>query len=164
MLAVEAGLPWAAMSGAVRRGCLVVTMIVLGIAAAGCVPGRAVYTQTSYGHRGTVSASATSGGLTITLTVTPSRIKSGAVVEMRLAAYERRAPGAFGYEVLYGDGTRTPPSAIPQFCRAGKLKPARALWQLSHRYRAAGSYHVSARVFVNCTRDHARATATVGVS
>ncbi|HEX4116636.1 MAG TPA: hypothetical protein VHY18_12265 [Solirubrobacteraceae bacterium] len=109
------------------------------------------------------SATARSGGLTVTLTATPARVTRGSTVRLRLTALERSARGAFGDRLSYGDGTASPPTAVPQFCIAGTPPPASRTWRFSHRYHAAGTYHLTATVFVNCTSDHATTLVTVRV-
>ncbi len=109
------------------------------------------------------SATARSGGLTITLTATPARVMRDSTVRLRLTARERSARGAFGDRLSYGDGTASPPTALPQFCLAGTPPSAGRTWRFSHRYHAAGTYHVTATVFVNCTGDHVITLVTVRV-
>lgn len=106
-------------------------------------------------------ATARSGGLAVTLTAIPGRAKTGSPVEFNLTAYAPHAPGAIGYQLRYGDGASTAQNTVPLICVAGRNTPTRQTWHLTHHYRAAGRYRVSASVFVNCTSDHA--TATVGV-
>ncbi len=145
-------------------------VLVLGIPMAGC--GTSVSTAqtehatTSDGARkkpASVTATVRSGGLTVTLTATPARSKAGSLVEFDATAYERHAQGAVGYRLIYGDGTATPPSVLPQFCLAAP-RPAHNTWRLSHRYRMPGRYSASLNVYVNCTSDHATARITVIVA
>ncbi len=109
------------------------------------------------------AGTARSGGLTATLVVSPAAVKPGGVVAIELLARARNAPGAVGYQLRYGDGTGAGSGAVPQFCVAGPGLPTHRVWRLKHRYRAAGRYVVSASVYVNCTRDHATANASVRV-
>jgi hypothetical protein len=102
-----------------------------------------------------------SGGLIATLTATPTRAKIGSTVQFEVTASARHALGALGYQLSYGDGTSAE-NVVPQFCVAGRGAPRRQTWHLSHRYKAAGQYRVSASIYVNCTSD--QATATVAVS
>lgn len=104
-----------------------------------------------------------SGSLVVTLTATPVRAKTGSPVEFDATAYERNTPYALGYQLRYGDGTSAE-NVVPQFCVAGRGAPIRQTWRLSHRYKAAGRYRVSASVYVNCTRDHATATVAVSIA
>jgi hypothetical protein len=110
-----------------------------------------------------VKAAERSGGLTVTLTATPTHAKAGSPVEFNLAANASDAPGALGYQLHYGDGTSAE-NVVPQFCVAGRGTPTRETWRLTHHYTAAGRYHVSASVYVNCTSDHATTTVAVNVT
>ena len=76
-------------------------------------------------------------------------------------AYARRATGALGYGLRYGDGTSAPPIEVPQFCLAGRGRPVRQSWRFSHRYRAPGRFRASLSVQVNC--GGAQATAALSV-
>jgi hypothetical protein len=146
---------------------LALTIVVLGILLPGCGDSKDTAKANDAPvlegvKRESTSSRATtrSGSLAITLTATPMRAKTHSPIEFNLTAYAPHAPGALGYQLRYGDGTSTE-SVTPQFCVAGRGAPTRETWHLSHRYRAAGRYRVSASVYVNCTSDHA--TATVGV-
>jgi hypothetical protein len=110
-----------------------------------------------------VKAAERSAGLTVMLTATPTHAKTGSPVEFNLTAYSPHAPGAFGYQFHYGDGTSAE-NVVPQFCVAGGGTPTRETWHLTHRYKAAGRYRVSASVYVNCTSDHATAAIAVDVT
>jgi hypothetical protein len=107
---------------------------------------------------------ARSGGLAVKLTATPMRAKTGSSIEFDLTAYASPASGAFGYQLRYGDGTSAAQSTVLLICVEGRRTPARQTWHLTHRYEAAGRYHVSASVYVNCTSDHATATVAVSVA
>jgi len=111
------------------------------------------------------SASATvrSGGLTIKLTATPGRAKTSATIKFQVTASAQSAAGALGYQLRYGDGTSAE-NVVPQFCVAGRGTPVLEAWHLSHRYKAAGLYRVSASVYVNCTSDHATATVVISIA
>ncbi len=109
-----------------------------------------------------MKAAERSVGLTVMLTTTPTHAKTGSPVEFSLTAYAPHAPGAFGYQLHYGDGTSAE-NVVPQFCVVGRGAPTRETWRLYHRYKAAGRYAVSASVYVNCTSDHATATVAVDV-
>jgi hypothetical protein len=104
------------------------------------------------------------GALTVMLTATPMMAKAGAPVQFGLTAYAPHAAGALGYRLRYGDGTSAAESTVPLFCIAGKGRPMRGTWPLSHRYRTAGRYRVSASVYFNCASDHATATVTVNLT
>jgi hypothetical protein len=105
-----------------------------------------------------------SGGLVVTLTATPMRAKIGSPVELNLAIYAPHAPDALGYQLRYGDGTSAAQSTVPLICVEGRRTPMRQTWRLTHRYKSAGRYRVSASVYVNCTSDHAAASITVIVA
>jgi hypothetical protein len=109
-------------------------------------------------------ATTRSESLTVTLTTTRTRVNAGSPVEFDLSAYAPHAPGAFGYQLRYGDGTSTAQEAVPLICLAGKGVPMRQTWHLVHRYKAASRYRVSVSVYVNCTRDQALAHITVIVT
>jgi hypothetical protein len=109
-------------------------------------------------------ATTRSEGLTVTLTATPARANAGSPVGFELSAYAPHAPGAFGYQLHYGDGTSTAREAVLLICLAGKGVPMRQTWHLVHRYKAAGRYRVSVSVYVNCTRDQALGHITVIVT
>jgi hypothetical protein len=106
---------------------------------------------------------ARSGGLTVTLAITPSVAKAGSTVAIELTARARHAAGALGYLLRYGDGRTSGLGAVPQFCIAGAAPPAHRSWRATHRYRAPGSYIVSASVYINCTQDRATATARLAI-
>jgi hypothetical protein len=108
-------------------------------------------------------ATARSAGLAVTLTATPTRAKIGSTLQFEVTASDAHALGALGYQLRFGDGTSAE-NVVPQFCVAGKGAPSRQTWRLSHRYKAAGRYRVSASVYVNCTSDHATATVTVSMT
>ncbi|HEY4812820.1 MAG TPA: hypothetical protein VIH71_17365 [Solirubrobacteraceae bacterium] len=110
------------------------------------------------------SATARSGDLAVTLTATPMGAKTRSPIEFNLTAYAPHAPGAFGYQLRYGDGTSAAQNTVPLICIAGKGAPMHQTWQLVHRYKAAGRYRVSASVYINCTSDHATATVAVNVT
>ncbi len=109
-------------------------------------------------------ATAPSRDLAVMLTATPMRAKTRSPVEFNLTAYASHAPGAFGYQLRYGDGTSAAQEAVPLICLAGKGAPMRQTWHLVHRYKAAGRYRVSASVYINCTSAHAFALITVIVT
>ena len=109
-------------------------------------------------------AAAHPGSLAVTLTATPMRASTGSPVEFNLTAYAPHAPGAFGYQLRYGDGRSAAQEAVPLICIAGKGAPMRQAWRLTHRYKAAGRYHVSVSVYVNCASDHATATVAVSIA
>jgi hypothetical protein len=108
-------------------------------------------------------ASTPSGSLAVTLTAAPMRAKAGSPVRFELTAYAPRASGALGYQLRFGDGTSTH-NVTPQFCVAGRGVPTRQTWHLSHRYKAAGRYRVSASVSVNCSSDFGTAGVVVDVT
>jgi hypothetical protein len=145
-------------------------MLALGGLVAGCgASGNTAQTghaQISGGKErsaASVKAAERSGGLTVTLTAAPTHVKVGSPVELNLTANASHAPGAFGYQLHYGDGTNAE-NIVPQFCVVGGGAPTRETWHLTHRYKAAGRYRVSVDVYVNCTSDHATATAAVYVT
>jgi hypothetical protein len=150
---------------------LALTIVVLGILLPGCggskdtakandAPVLGAADKQSASSR----AAARSGGLAVTLTATPMRAKIGSPVEFNLTAYAPHAPGAFGYQLRYGDGTSAAQEAVPLICVEGRRTPTRQTWRLTHRYKAAGQYRVSASVYVNCTSDHVAATVAVNVT
>ncbi len=102
-----------------------------------------------------------SAGLTITLMATPAQPKPGARVVFTATAYASHAPGAIVYQLLYGDGTRAPQTAVPLFCATGKGAPVHRSWRFSHRYDTPDRYTASLTVAVNCSRDRASATVAV---
>ena len=59
----------------------------------------------------TTTATARSGGLTVTLTATPTQGKTGSPVALNLTAYAPHAPGALDYRLRFGDGTSAEQSA-----------------------------------------------------
>jgi PKD domain len=107
-------------------------------------------------------ATAHSGGLSITLTVTPARAAGGRAIDVTAKAQESRAPGSLTYQVSYGDGARAQ-NAAPLLCQAGSSGPARATWRLSHRYAHSGTYRVSLTVHAACTPDAARTAVSISV-
>jgi hypothetical protein len=150
---------------------LALTIVVLGILLPGCGGSKdtakandASVLEGTDKQSPSSRAPTRSGGLAVKLTATPMRAKTGSPVEFNLTAYAPRAPGAFGYQLHYGDGTSAAQSTVPQFCIAGGGAPRRQTWRLTHRYKAAGQYRVSASLYVNCTSDHATATVVVNVT
>jgi hypothetical protein len=83
---------------------------------------------------------------------------TSSTLHFTIHATDAHAHGALGYDVAFGDG-KTAANAVPQFCVAGGI-PQHDLWQLAHHY-AAGTYHVTVTVRVNCTRAAATARLTV---
>ena len=102
-------------------------------------------------------AVAESDGVRVVVTAVGSG--TAATVHFTVSAAVAHARGALGYDVAFGDGTSTG-NPVPQFCVAGNGIPRHAVWHLAHRY-AAGSYHVTVTVRVNCTRAAATARLTV---
>jgi hypothetical protein len=76
-----------------------------------------------------VKAAERSAGLTVMLTATLTHAKTGSPVEFNLTAYSPHVPGAFGYQLHYGDGTSAE-NVVPQFCVAGGGTPTRETWHL----------------------------------
>lgn len=109
-----------------------------------------------------LKASAHAHGLTLSLTAT-NGVKPGAPVRATLVAKARSANGAFGDRVSFGDGTATPPIALPQYCLAVG-RPATRSWRYTHRYRKAGVYRILASVYVNCSGERAKVALTIHVS
>jgi hypothetical protein len=109
---------------------------------------------------GSVSATGTSGGLTIVLTANPSRGPTGTPVMFTLKAVESSAPGALHYQVTYGDGG-IDSNVTPALCTAGPGQPQTQTWSLTHQYATATNFTVVASVSVNCSPDKAMATLTV---
>jgi alpha-galactosidase len=109
------------------------------------------------------SATVHSHGLVLTLSATPARPRSGESVRVQLLAHARSATGAFGERVQFGDGTATPPVALPQYCLAAGAPPASRAWSFSHRYHKDGTYKLSASVYVNCSGEHATVAVDVHV-
>lgn len=101
-------------------------------------------------------STASSGGLSVSLTAAPSRATVGEVVVFTVRAADRHATGALAYRIAYGDGS-IGQILVPQFCIAAPGKPATSTWRLRHRYAAAGVYNVSVTVRVNCTTGQATA-------
>ena len=148
---------------------LALTIVVLGILLPGCGDSKdtakandAPVLEGVKRESTSSRATARSGSLVVTLTATPMRAKTGSPVEFNLTANASDAPGALGYQLHYGDGTSAE-NVVPQFCVAGRGTPTRETWHLTHRYKAAGRYRVSASVYVNCTSDHATATVVVSI-
>jgi len=109
-----------------------------------------------------VTAAASSGGLTVTLTAAPPRPGVGVEVLFEVQATERRAPGALTTQLVYGDGS-THQTAVPELCRGDASSGAHATWRLSHRYARRGVYVAAVTVSANCTPDRATAAVTVSV-
>lgn len=103
------------------------------------------------------------GGLTVTLTVSQGSTTPGPPVGVTLNAQETAANGALGYQVSYGDGSGDQ-NVVPTLCTAGRGSPETQTWYLTHTYRAAGSYTITATVYVSCGHDRATATAPEKVS
>jgi len=147
---------------------LLAAAIVIGVLLPGCGGSRSTAREDGTtvrhgadGRSAPASATVRSAGLTITLSAVPARFKVGSPVTFSATAYERHAPGALGYQLLYGDGTSAPESAVPLFCLTGKGGPVHKRWRFTHRYSRPGRFTASLTVQVNCARDVARATVTV---
>ena len=138
-------------AGDVRTACVAGSSGGAGAGAGACVAGE---------PRGT-STTVRSGSLTVTLALAPAAAKAGSIVTLELTARTPHAAGALGYLVRFGDGATSGSSAVPQFCIAGAAPRAHRVWRLEHRYRARGTYLVSASVYVNCAGDHASAATRV---
>jgi PKD domain-containing protein len=159
-----------ARAGCARRGPqfepLLVATIVIGLLS-GCGSSRGVATTGPTGDEGAGRLSTTAGatvrspGLAITLAAAPVRFKAGSPVVFSASAYERDARGAVGYQLIYGDGTSAPQSAVPLFCLAGRGRPVHERWRFAHRYRTPGRFTAALTVHVNCSSDRARATVTL---
>jgi len=146
---------------------LSLAIIALGSLIAGCGTfEQARHTSPSDGIGGkSASVTERSGGLTVMLVAAPTRAKANSTVRFDVTASERRAHGAFGYQLRYGDGITAENAPVPLVCLAGKGATAmRRTWRLYHRYRSPGSYTASLTVYVNCTRDHATATVAVSIA
>jgi hypothetical protein len=91
----------------------------------------------------------------------PERGPAGDPVTFMVTARESHEPGSLSYRLAYGDGA-TDQNQVPQLCRAGPGSLAQQTWQLTHRYRAAGTYSAAVTVSAGCTPD--RATATVNLT
>ena len=117
-------------------------------------------TTTLASGSGPVSATGTSGGLTIVLTATPGRGPTSTPVTFTLRAVESNAPGALHYQVTYGDGGMDS-NVTPTVCTAGPGEPMSQTWTLTHQYATANSFTVVAVVGVDCSPDKATATLTV---
>jgi hypothetical protein len=109
------------------------------------------------GHR---TSTATLGGLSVTLTVKPWRVDSGAAVQFNLTTTDSHATGALGYLLVFGDGSSAAP-VMPMYCLAGPGRSAHQTWKLTHRYVKSGHYKVKASGFANC--GSGRVTATVNI-
>jgi PKD domain len=103
-------------------------------------------------------------GLTATLKATPTPAGTGTPVELRVTAGAARAPGTFGYQVRFGDGTNAAQSSASLICDEARRVPMHQTWHLTHRYRAPGRYTVSVTVYTNCNSDRARATVAIDVT
>jgi hypothetical protein len=106
-------------------------------------------------------ATAHSGGLSITLTVTPAQA-GGPAVDVTAGAEEAQTPGSLTYQVDYGDGAQAE-NAAPLLCQSDSNGPAHSTWRLSHRYAHSGTYRVSLTVHAACTPDAAQAAVTLPV-
>lgn len=104
-----------------------------------------------------------SHGLTLSLSATPAVAKAGAPVTFVLSAHARSADGAFGDRVQFGDGTATPPVALPQYCLAHGPAATRT-WRFTHRYSKPGRYKVSATAYVNCSGERATVSVSLRVT
>ena len=158
--------PGTARQLALRLGVISMAACVAGVAV---VPG--ALAAPSPGSRATARAPAmktttstvSSGGLSVTLTVAPTRAAPGAAIEFKVSVADRKATGALGYVLHFGDGaSRANP--IPLFCRAGPGSPTHETWRFVHHYARAGVYHASAYGFANCKPAHVTARASVAIS
>jgi hypothetical protein len=106
---------------------------------------------------------ATDGRLTVALSIQPVRAAPGATVEFSLIMADRAANGALGYVVRFGDGSSTA-NPIPMYCLAGHGRPEHQTWRLSHRYVRAGTYHISAAGYANCSTGRITVTGRVVIT
>lgn len=127
------------------------------------VPALASTTPTTRASGATRQAMARSGGMTVTLSVSPDSAAVGATVDVSVSAQEASASGALGYTLSYGDGSGSA-NEVPQFCRAGPGRSEAQTWYLTHAYRASGSYSIVATVYVNCGSDRASTSVPVTIS
>ncbi len=135
--------------------------LAVGVATSGCEASSPMASKRApVGGRST----AYSGGLTIALAATPTRTESGSPVRFTASAYERRAAGAVGYRLAYGDGVDAESGPTPLYCIAGTAPAVHRMWSFSHRYRASGRYRALLNVYVNCTRDRTTAAIVVTVT
>lgn len=117
-------------------------------------------------HRQAIASSSSekattrSDGLSLSLTVAPATAPPGAPVKVTLLAHARSANGALGDRVSFGDGTSTPPVALPQYCLGSKAPPASRTWRYTHRYGKRGTYKISASAYVNCSGKRASISLT----
>jgi hypothetical protein len=100
------------------------------------------------------TATATSGGLSIRVTATPSNGQIGTAVAFTITATETHAPGALHYLIAYGDG-ETASNPTDEVCVAGPGPAANESWSLSHNYLTPSTYTVTVTVGVNCSPDSA---------
>ncbi len=111
-------------------------------------------TNTSTTSISVASASATSGGLSIRVTASPSNGQIGTAVVFTITAKEVHAPGALHYSLTYGDG-EVASNPTDEVCVAGPGLAANESWSLTHHYVAPGTYMVTVTVGVNCSADSA---------
>jgi hypothetical protein len=116
--------------------------------------------QSGHVSSGGAAHTATSGGLTVTMTAEPTRAKTGQSVEFVIDARETSAPGLLSYQITYGDGA-SDGNVVAQICRSPA--PAHTTWTLHHSYDTAGEFRPSVTVTANCTSDRATATLTLAV-
>jgi hypothetical protein len=109
---------------------------------------------------GVATGTATAGGLTVTVSVSPPHAAPGQAVQFVVSARDAVAHGVLGYQLSFGDGTSTH-NVTPLLCTA-TTSPAAETWSLTHAYAASGTFTADATVSANCTPD--RATASVGVT
>jgi hypothetical protein len=119
----------------------------LTVATAACGDGSGS-TDTSTG----TTLAATSGGLQVSTSVTPTRTTPGTPVRFVIHATAAQAPGLLSYQVEYGDGT-SDQNVVAQVCRGGTIPPQRETWRLTHRYERAGRFLVRVTVAAGCTPD-----------
>ena len=111
----------------------------------------------------TTSAQGKSGGLSVSLTATPSNPAPGSRVAFTVKASESHAPGALAYQMTYGDGL-SDQNNVPAYCASGPGSPASQTWQLPHSYAKAGTYRATVTVKANCTADKVTLEAVITVS
>lgn len=96
------------------------------------------------------TVSSASGGLRLTLAVSPARAAAGQAVSFRVSLGASDAAGALAYRLSYGDGS-SHGNTIPQFCRASPGASEHGTWELTHRYQWAGTYRATVKGHVNCS-------------
>ncbi len=143
------------------RGLALCGLVIASVCSGACGSSTADTTVPVASSDSASTVSSASGGLRLTLAVSPVRATAGQVVSFRVSLGASDAAGALAYRLSYGDGS-SHGNIVPQFCRGSPGAPEHATWELTRRYQRAGTYRARVYGHVNCS-NASRLAATLSV-